>query len=72
MLLATAQNRVALFAIMFQEEKCRLMEAMLRAAAVAAFGMDDISWVTLSIVVLFRRERLGMMNWQSMIREEPK
>ena len=52
-LLATAQNRVELFAVELQEEKCRLVEAMLCAVAVAAFGMMTLSLVTLTIVVFF-------------------
>ena len=52
-LLATAQNRVELFAVELQEEKCRLVEAILCAAAVAAFGMMTLSLVTFTIVVLF-------------------
>ena len=52
-LLATAQNRVELFAVELQEEKCRLVEAMLCAAAVAAFGMMTLSLVTCTVVVFF-------------------
>ncbi len=52
-LLATAQNRVELFAVESQEEKCRLVEAMLCAAAVAAFGITTLSLVTFTVVVLF-------------------
>ena len=52
-LLATAQNRVELFAVELQEEKCRVVEAMLCAAAVAAFGMMTLSVVTVTVVILF-------------------
>ena len=52
-LLATAQNRVELFVVELQEEKCRLVEVLLCAAAVAAFGMMTLSLVTFTIVVLF-------------------
>jgi uncharacterized membrane protein YqjE len=52
-LLATAQNRVELFAIELQEEKCRLVEAILCAAAVAAFGMMTLSLVTFTVVIVF-------------------
>ena len=52
-LLATAQNRVELFAVELQEEKCRVVEAMLCAAAVAAFGMMTLSLVTFTVVLLF-------------------
>jgi uncharacterized membrane protein YqjE len=52
-LLATAQNRVELFAVEMQEEKCRVVEAMLCAAAVAAFGMMTLTLVTFTVVILF-------------------
>ena len=52
-LLATAQNRVELFAVELQEEKCRLVEAILCTAAVAACGMMTLSLATFTIVVLF-------------------
>jgi uncharacterized membrane protein YqjE len=52
-LLATAQNRVELFAAELQEEKCRLVEAILCAAAVAAFGMMTLTMVTFTIIFLF-------------------
>ena len=51
--LATTQSRIELFAVELQEEKCRLVEAMLCAAAVAAFGMMTLALVTFTIVVLF-------------------
>ena len=51
--LATAQNRVELFAVELQEEKCRLVEAILCAAALAAFGMMTLSLVTFTVVLLF-------------------
>lgn len=52
-LLATAQNRVELFAVELQEEKCRLVESILCAAAVAAFGMMTLTLVTFTLVALF-------------------
>lgn len=52
-LLAVAQNRMELFAVELQEEKCRLVEAMLWAAAVAAFGIMTLTVVTFAIVVRF-------------------
>lgn len=52
-LLATAQNRIELFAVELQEEKCRLVEAILCAAAVAAFGMMTLTLVTFTVVVAF-------------------
>ena len=52
-LLAAAQNRIELFAVELREEKCRLVEAMLCAAAVAAFGMMTLSLVIFTTVVMF-------------------
>jgi uncharacterized membrane protein YqjE len=52
-LLAITQNRVELFAVELQEEKCRLAEAMMCAAAVAGLGLMTLSLVTFTIVVLF-------------------
>ena len=52
-LLATAQNRVELFAVELQEEKCRVVEAILCAAAVAALGMMTLTLVTFTVVILF-------------------
>ena len=51
--LSMVQNRVELFAVELQEEKCRLVEAILCAAAVAAFGMMTLTLVTITVVVLF-------------------
>ena len=52
-LLATTHNRVELFAVELQEEKCRLVEAILCAAAVVAFGLMSLSLVTFTVVVFF-------------------
>ena len=52
-LLATAQNRLELFVVELQEEKCRLIEALLCAAAVAAFGMMTLALVTFTVVAIF-------------------
>jgi uncharacterized membrane protein YqjE len=52
-LLATAQSRVELFAVELQEEKVRLVEAILCAAAVAACGVMTLSILTFTVVVLF-------------------
>ena len=52
-LLATAQNRLELFTVELQEEKCRLMEALLCAAAVAAFGMMTLALATFTVVTIF-------------------
>ncbi len=50
--LAAAQNRIELFAVELQEEKRQLVEALLCAAAFAAFAMMTLSLVTFTIVVL--------------------
>ncbi|HVY71276.1 MAG TPA: phage holin family protein [Verrucomicrobiae bacterium] len=52
-LLAVTQNRVELLAVELQEEKCRLVEAILCATAVAGFAMMTLSLLTFTIVVLF-------------------
>ncbi len=52
-LLATAQNRIELLSVEVQEEKCRLMEALLYAVAVAVFGIMTITLVTFTVVILF-------------------
>ena len=51
--LALAQNRVELFAVELREEKCRLVEIMLWAAAVVALAMMTLSVSTILIVLLF-------------------
>ena len=51
--LATAQNRVELFAVELQEEKCRLIQALLLAAAAIALGVTALTLVTITVVVLF-------------------
>ena len=52
-LLATAENRLELFVVEFREEKHRLLEAFLCAAAVVTFGMMTLTLVTFTIVILF-------------------
>lgn len=52
-MLATLQNRVEVFAVELQEEKCRLIEALLCAAAVAAFGMMTLTLLSFTLVTLF-------------------
>lgn len=52
-LLATVQNRIELLAVELQEEKCRMVEAILCAVAVAALGLMTLSLVTFTIVVVF-------------------
>jgi len=51
-LLATTHNRVELFVVELQEEKCRLVEVIVCAAAVVALGLMSLSLVTLTVVVL--------------------
>jgi len=52
-LLATAQNRVELFALELQEEKCRLIELVIWVSALVALGLMSLAMVTLTIVVVF-------------------
>lgn len=52
-LLATAQNRIELFAVELQEEKCRLIELLLCAAATVICGLMTLSLVTFTVVILF-------------------
>lgn len=52
-LLATVENRVELISVELQEEKCRLVEAILLAAGVAAFGMMTLTLITFTLVALF-------------------
>jgi uncharacterized membrane protein YqjE len=51
-LLATVQNRVELISVELQEEKCRLVEAILLAAGVAAFGILTLTLLTFTLVAL--------------------
>lgn len=51
--LATAQNRLELFAVELEEEKIRLVEILVLAAAAAIFGLMALTLVTFTIVVLF-------------------
>lgn len=52
-LLAIAENRLELFAVELQEEKCRAAESFLLLAAVAALGAMTLGLLTFTIVVLF-------------------
>lgn len=54
--LALAQKRVELFAVELREEKCRLVETVIWASAVMAFGMMTLTLLTLLVVVLFWHE----------------
>src|SRR5688572_14176369 len=51
--LATAQNRVGLFAVELHEEKCRHIQSLLLAAAAIALGVTALTLVTITVVVLF-------------------
>ena len=52
-LLATAQNRLELFVVELQEEKCRLIEALLCAVAAVAFGLMTLTLATITIILFF-------------------
>ena len=52
-LLATVENRVKLISVELQEEKCRLVEAILLAAGVATFGIMTLTLITFTLVALF-------------------
>lgn len=49
-LLATVQNRLELFAVELQEEKCRLIEALVWAAAVIFLAIMAVTMLTLTVV----------------------
>ncbi len=51
--LATVQNRVELFSVELQEEKSRIIEAMLFAGAVLVMGSMTITLLTLAVVMMF-------------------
>jgi uncharacterized membrane protein YqjE len=51
--LATAHNRVELFAVELQEEKCRFIQAVLLTASAIALGVSALAVVTITLVVLF-------------------
>ena len=50
---ATAHNRIELFAVELQEEKCRLIQALLLAAGAIALGVTALTLVIITVVVLF-------------------
>ena len=64
--LALAQNRLEIFGVELHEEKCRLVEMFIWAAAVVAFGMMALTLLTFVIVVLFwdnaRVPALGVLS----------
>jgi uncharacterized membrane protein YqjE len=51
--LATAHTRIELFAVELQEEKCRLIQSLVLAAAAIALGVTALTLVTITLVVLF-------------------
>jgi uncharacterized membrane protein YqjE len=51
--LATAHNRVELFAVELQEEKCRFIQAVLLTAGAIAVGIGALCLATITLVVLF-------------------
>ena len=60
--LATAQNRIELFAVELREEKCHLIEALLLVAALSALGLMTLTLATLTIVLVFwETARLGTL-----------
>lgn len=53
LVLATAHNRIDLFAVELQEEKCRFVQAILLTAGVIALGVSALALSTITLVVLF-------------------
>jgi uncharacterized membrane protein YqjE len=51
--LATAHNRVELFAVELQEEKCRFIQAVLLTASAMALCVSALALVPITLVVLF-------------------
>jgi uncharacterized membrane protein YqjE len=51
--LATAHNRVELFSVELQEEKCRFIQAVLLTASAIALGVSALALITITLVVLF-------------------
>ena len=49
--LATVQNRLELFAVELQEEKCRLVEVIILAGTVIALGTIAITLLTITVVL---------------------
>src|SRR6185295_18705518 len=55
-LLGIAQNRVEIIAVEVREEQCRLVEAVLCAAALGALGTMALALLTLTFVLVFWEE----------------
>ena len=51
--LATAHNRVELFSVELQEEKCRFVQAILLTAGAIALGVSALALITMTLVLLF-------------------
>lgn len=51
--LAALQNRVELFSVELQEEKCRVIELLLLTGALVALGMMTLTLVTVTTIYLF-------------------
>ena len=52
-LLAGAQNRIELFVVELQEEKCRFVEIVICLAALVALSMMALMLITFAIVIMF-------------------
>jgi uncharacterized membrane protein YqjE len=51
--LLMVENRVELFSVEFQAERCRIAEAIILTAAAVAMGMMTLSLITLTVILLF-------------------
>jgi uncharacterized membrane protein YqjE len=64
--LAAVRNRVELFAVECEEEKCRLIQALLLTAAAIAVGTTTLMLLTVTIVLAFwengRLAALGVLS----------
>ena len=50
--LATAHNRVELFSVELQEEKCRFVQAILLTAGAIALSVSALALITITLVLL--------------------
>jgi uncharacterized membrane protein YqjE len=51
--LATAHNRVELFSVELQEEKCRFVQAVLLTAGAIALSVSALALITITLVLFF-------------------
>jgi uncharacterized membrane protein YqjE len=66
--LAIAENRLELFAVELREEKCRLVEVMIWAAAVVVLGMMTLTMLTfLVVIVLWNDARVAALLTLSLL-----